>query len=80
VYNESVSAALNPEGMEQAFVLFEHLGWPVAACVFVPLAGMLVYGFILGEQRRETFWLLVITGFLLGIFSVIGFAVYWLRF
>lgn len=71
-FNESVSAALNPEGVEHVFVLYETLGWPLAGAVALPLLGILIHGFVLGEQRRENFWLMVITGFVLGILSVMG--------
>lgn len=71
MYNESVQTALNPQGMEQALMLYDTLMWPVAACIALPLIWMLLYGFVLGEQRRENFWLLMVTGLILGIGAVV---------
>lgn len=75
-FNESVSTVLSPESTEQAFVLYELLGWPVALAVLLPLAGVLLHGFVLGEHRRDNFWLLVITGVLvaIGVVAVFPFA------
>jgi len=71
VYNESVQTALNPQGMEQALMLYDTLMWPVAVCIALPLIWMLFYAFVLGEQRRENFWLLMVTGLILGIGAVV---------
>ena len=71
MYNESVQTALNPQGMEQALMLYDTLMWPVAASIALPLIWILFYGFVLGEQRRENFWFLMVTGLILGIGAVV---------
>lgn len=72
-FNKTVSTALSPESTEQAFALYDSLGLPVAVAVLLPLFTILVYGFALGEHRRQNFWLLLISGFVIGIGVVAGF-------
>ena len=59
--------------MEQVPVLYETLGWRVAAILAVPLLGMFVYGGLLSEWERENYWLVLVLGFVLAVVVVIGF-------
>jgi hypothetical protein len=59
--------------MEQVRVLYETLGWRVAAILAVPLVGMFVYGGLLSEWERENYWLVLVLGFVLAVVVVIGF-------
>jgi hypothetical protein len=49
------------------------MGWHVAAFVALPLVAVLVYGWYLGELRRDNFWLPLITGFVVGLCIVAVF-------
>jgi hypothetical protein len=72
-YGQAVNRTLNPGSVEQVKVLYEALGWHVAAFLAVPLLGYLAYGFILEEHRRDNYWLLGIWMIVLGIAVVVIF-------
>jgi hypothetical protein len=72
-YREAVNRTLNPDGMEQIGVLYETVGWRVAAFVALPLLGILGYGFFLSEWKRENYWLLLILGFFVAVGVVAAF-------
>ena len=59
--------------MEQVRVLYETLGWRVAAILAVPLLAMFIYGGLLSEWERENYWLVLVFGFVLAVVIVIGF-------
>jgi len=59
--------------MEQIRVLYETLGWRVAAFVALPLLGILGYGLFLNEWKRDNYWLLLILGFFVAVGVVITF-------
>lgn len=79
-YRQAVNRTLNPNGFEQARVLYHTLGWHVAAFLTVPLLGMLVYGVILGEYERENFWLVLILGFVLAVAVAAAFPLTFIHF
>jgi len=72
-YGKAVNRTLNPGSAEQVKVLYEALGWHVAAFLAVPLLGYVAYGVILKEHRRENWWLLLILIIVLDIAVVIAF-------
>jgi lipopolysaccharide export LptBFGC system permease protein LptF len=72
-YRQAVNRTLNPSSVEQVMVLYETFGWYFAGFLAVPFLGMLVYGWVLGEWRRENYWLLLILGIILGFAVVVLF-------
>lgn len=72
-YRGAVNRTLNPEDMEQVRVLYETLGWRVAAILAVPLLAMFLYGGLLSEWERENYWLILVLGFVLAVVVVVAF-------
>lgn len=63
-YREALNQALNPSGLKEIRVMYETLGWPIAALVAVPLLVFFGYGYVVGMWERKKYWhLLVVTSF-----------------
>jgi predicted Co/Zn/Cd cation transporter (cation efflux family) len=66
-YGGAINQSLNPEGLEQVLVLYETVGWHLAAILAAPLLVVLAAGYSMNEWKRENYWELLF------LYTIIGF-------
>lgn len=68
-YRQAVNRTLNPSGLEHVKVVYELLGWPVAAVVAVPLLFFFGYGYVVGLWKRDEYWHLLVATFFVTVLA-----------
>jgi len=79
-FRHGVNRTLSPESLDNVVVLWQTIGWHLAAILMTPLLVYFVHGYFLSEWRRENYWILGIVIFLVSLGAVVLYPLVLLNF